>query len=129
VRFTASDVPRHMHACHCSICRRISGSAAMCVNVPAAGMAVTGEVRTYASSDWASRSFCGICGTPLWYRLNREGADYSLAAGVLDDLTGLVLDQEIYVDTKPAGYAFAGDHPRLTEAEFMATLGLPEGPA
>jgi hypothetical protein len=27
---------------------------------------------------------------------------------------------EIFVDNKPAGYAFAGDHPRLTEAEFLA---------
>ncbi len=130
VRFVAADVPDHMHACHCSICRKISGSATMCVNVPFAGMRVTGAeaVVTYASSDWAARSFCGRCGTPLWYRLTGDAeADYSLSAGTLDDLTGLVLNGEIYVDSKPAGYAYAGDHPRLTEAEFMATLALPDG--
>ncbi len=79
------------------------------------------NVVIYASSDWATRSFCGRCGTGLWYRSVGNDAGYIISAGTLDDLTGLVLTQEIYVDCKPDGYAFAGDHARLTRAEFEAT--------
>jgi hypothetical protein len=125
VRFVALDVPSHMHACHCSICRRISGSATISVSIPAAAMRVTGEehIVTYVSSEWAARSFCGTCGAGLWYRLTVvEEADYIVSAGTLDDLSGLVMDREIHIDTKPDGWAFAGDHPRLTAAEFEAML-------
>lgn len=125
VRYVAAEVPHHMHACHCTICRRISGAATLSVAVPFAAMQVTGQDRvvTYASSEWAARSFCGRCDSGLWYRQTGvEAADYVLSAGTLDDLTGLVLSQEIYVETKPDGYAFAGDHPRLTGPEFEATL-------
>jgi len=127
VRYSLAEVPQHMHACHCSICRKISGSATLSVAVPASAIRISGEAQvvTYVSSEWAARSFCARCGAGLWYRLTGEGAkdaDYILSAGTLDDLRGLVLDREIYVDSKPDGYAFAGDHPRLTGAEFEATL-------
>lgn len=125
VRYAVTDLPHHLHACHCTICRRISGAATMSISVPFAAIEVTGQdhVETYVSSEWAARSFCRRCGAGLWYRLTGvEAADYIISAGTLDDLTGLVLAQEIYVDSKPAGYAFAGDHPRLTAEEFEATL-------
>ncbi|MFN0115378.1 MAG: GFA family protein [Paracoccaceae bacterium] len=129
VRYVASDVPDHLHACHCTICRKISGSATISVNVPYAAMRIAGgeHVVFYSSSDWATRSFCGRCGSGLWYRLNGVDADYIISAGTLDDLRGLMLTKEIYVETKPDGYAFAGDHPRLTGAEFEATLNASAG--
>ena len=129
VRFAVSDLPHYLHACHCTTCRRISGSATMSLTVPASSLRIEGEahVVAYVSSDWAARSFCGRCGTGLWQRLTvgDSPADYFLSAGTLDDPSGLALTQEIYVDRKPDGYAFAGDHPRLTGAEFEATLDIP----
>ncbi|HBD89482.1 MAG: aldehyde-activating protein [Rhodobacteraceae bacterium GWE1_64_9] len=118
---------QHLHACHCTMCRRVSGGVAFSVMVPAAAMRVNGaeHVTTYASSDWAARSFCARCGSGLWYRLTQPDAataDYYLSAGTLDDPNGLPLTREIYIDTKPDGFAFAGDHSRLTGAEFEASL-------
>jgi hypothetical protein len=129
VRYVAADLEDHMHACHCSICRRISGSATMSVNVPFAAMRIEGaeHVAVYVSSDWATRAFCRRCGSGLWYRLTGDGADYVLSAGTLDALGGLRMTREIHVDMKPGGYAFAGDHPRLTGAEFEATLTMQAG--
>jgi len=126
VRYVAAELDDHMHACHCSICRRISGLATLSVTVPFAAMQIRGQehVIVYTSSDWATRAFCGRCGSGLWYRLNGEDADFILSAGTLDDLSGLTLTQEIHVEMKPQGYAFAGDHPRLTGAEFEATLTM-----
>ncbi len=127
VRYLVAEVPHHMHACHCSICRRISGSATLSVEVPQAAIQIEGQenVISYASSDWATRAFCGRCGSGLWYRLAETyaaDAPYILSAGTLDDPSGLVLAKEIYIDCKPDGYTFSGDHPRLTGAEFEATL-------
>lgn len=127
VSFRAASLPDHMHACHCSMCRRSSGSTGMTVIIAAADMTISGQdhIASYQSSDWAARSFCSRCGSGLWYRLtvpDAETADYYLSAGLLDDLSGLRLNQEIYIDLKPAGYAFSGDHTRLTAAEFEALL-------
>lgn len=127
VRFVAAEVPSHLHACHCSMCRRSSGSVGLSVKVPHAAMRIEGaeHVSSYVSSDWAARSFCTRCGSGLWYRLTQPDpvtADYYLSAGILDDLAGLTLDREIYIDCKPDAYAFAGAHSRLTGAEFEATL-------
>jgi hypothetical protein len=37
------------------------------------------------------------------------------------------LQDEIYIDQKPAVYDFVGDHPRLTGDEFMASLQEGDG--
>ncbi len=123
VRYVATQLPDHLHACHCGNCRRISGSATISVVVPYSGMRITGveHVGVYTSSDWATRSFCTRCGSGLWYRSIGDEAAFVISVGTLDDPTGLTLAKEIYVDCKPDGYAFAGDHPRLTRAEFEAT--------
>lgn len=127
VRYVVEDLPGHMHACHCSMCRRTTGSVSLSVVVPFAAMRVDGgeHVIAYRSSDWATRSFCGRCGSSLWYRLTEPDAataDYYLSLGTLDDGNGVALTREIHIDGKPDGYAFAGDHTRLTGAEFEATL-------
>ena len=52
-----------------------------------------------------------------------------LWCGTLDDVSDLQLGGEIYVDSKPPGYAFVGDHERLTGAEFLASIGAAPDPA
>ena len=127
VRYVAAQMPAHIHACHCSMCRRITGAMSLSVVVPFGAMQVEGaaHVSTYASSEWATRSFCSRCGAGLWYRLTQPDAataDYYLSVGTLDDPNGLPLTREIYIDAKPDGYALAGIHTRLTGAEFEASL-------
>lgn len=117
---------QHLHACHCTMCRRVSGGVAFSVMVPAAAMRVDGaaHVTSYASSDWAARSFCATCGSTLWYRMTGADApdDYYMAVGLLDDLSGLRLDHEIYIDRKPDAFAFAGPTHQQTEAQFLASI-------
>ena len=124
VRLQITGVNPDVHACHCENCRRQSGVCTMTVMVPPDGLTMQGTeaVKTYQSSDWAARSFCSRCGTSLWYRFTEPGeqADYFLNAGLLDDLTGLKLTQEIYYDRKPDAWAFADDTEKLTGAEVEA---------
>jgi hypothetical protein len=119
VTFTATDVEPHFHACHCSMCRRHAGGPTFSVNVGGIEFGGEAEITRYQSSDWAERGFCRHCGSHIFYRLKKSG-QYMIAAGAFDDPTPFVLSGEIYIDHKPAGYAFAGDHPRETEAEIDA---------
>jgi len=123
VTFTAEHVELEHHACHCGMCRRWSGGAGF-LGAACEGVAFTGELRRYVSSDWAERGFCGRCGTTLFYFLKPTGA-YTMGVGAFDDQTRSRLVREIFIDRKPGGYAFAGDHERWTEAETFARLTPP----
>ena len=79
------------------------------------------HIKVYSSSEWAERGFCGECGSNLFYRLKQTGK-HILCTGAFDDQTPFDLVGEIYVDEKPPGYDFAGDHPRQTGEEFLASL-------
>ena len=40
--------------------------------------------------------------------------------GLLDESAGLVMEREIFIDEKPDGYNFAGDHLKQTAEEVIA---------
>ena len=65
------QMPREVvyHAlCHCTDCRRASGSPVTAwALAPADQFAITGSPIAYASSEHALRHFCGNCGTSLFY--------------------------------------------------------------
>ena len=121
VTFTAEAVETDIHACHCGMCRRWSGGPAMAASVGAVSFEGEEHLGRYASSDWAERGFCSRCGTCLFYRL-MESDHYVLWVGAFDDPSAFKFAGEIFVDDKPGFYDFAGDHPRLTGEEFMASL-------
>lgn len=126
VQVAITDAPHEAGACHCTMCRRWTGSAFVTLAVPEDKMTVVGSdaIATYASSPWAGRHFCARCGSTLWYRLTGEGMprDYYMALGLLDDPNGIRLAHEIYIDFKPDGYAFAGPTHQMTGAEFEASV-------
>jgi len=70
VRYTVSGEPQHSSLCHCEGCRRSAGAPVVgWAAFAAADFALTqGEPVTYNSSRAAMRSFCGVCGTGLFYR-------------------------------------------------------------
>lgn len=123
VRLVAHGMERELGACHCKRCQRWSGSALVVVSVPAEGLKVEGRdaVATYVVPGRSERGFCRTCGSSLWFRyLDRPDATYDICVGLLDDASGLPLTHEIYIDEKPDGYAFAGEHRRETGAEREA---------
>lgn len=121
VSYRAEDVKTDIHACHCSMCRKWSGSAAMAASVGQVAFNDESLITRYDSSAWAQRGFCSRCGTNLFYYL-KEADHYVIWMGTFDDQSPFRLAGEIYIDEKPPSYDFAGDHQRLTGAEFMAWL-------
>lgn len=85
VRFTASAEPHHVSFCHCGDCRRASGAPVSAfVGFMAEEVKFVGqEPRTYGNGP-VTRSFCGVCGSPIAYVDARlEGRIY-LMLGIMD---------------------------------------------
>lgn len=76
VRVAGGHDPRP-GACHCRMCQRWSGGLFLCFNADADGVAVDGPIARHASSDFAERAFCSVCGSHLWMR-DRTANTYDL---------------------------------------------------
>ena len=130
IQFTLTPKNLNAHVCHCDMCRRWSGSVSMTIACEGPPNFSKGKdiMTTYKSSDWGERCFCSKCGTNLF--ANAPGFGYfGVSAGALEDEAHakLHLDEEIFIDKKPAFYNFAGERPRLTEAEFVAKVSGSSG--
>jgi hypothetical protein len=130
VSFTATNVSSEFGACYCEMCRRWNGDRFVGVHVSFEGMQVAGEnhIAVHKSSDWADRSFCKTCGSNLWYRLTDgpEAGNYSVALGLFDDVEGMVLAREFFVDRKDCLFELPEDRVQMTTAEINAKYGLSE---
>ena len=127
VTYSAEEVQTDIHSCHCGMCRRWTGGPALAAGVGKVTFSGSEYIVRYASSAWAERGFCRQCGTHLFYRL-KEADHYVMWMGTFDDPAPFTLAGEIYIDEKPTGYSLAGDHPRLTGDEFLASLQNKETP-
>jgi len=106
------------------MCRRWTGSGFMAASASGVVFDSSTELTRYASSDWAERGFCRTCGTTLFYFL-KPTKTYAMSVGSFDDDSRFRLVLEIFADHTPPGHAFAGDHPRWSEAETLARMTPP----
>ncbi len=132
VQYRVTAPIEHIGLCHCSMCRKHSGGLGLTAEIAPGGIDWTGDdnIQTYRSSDWAERGFCKRCGSSLFWRMTAPGPAQgmiSLSAGTLDDLNGLPLTTEIYIDHKPDSYAVAGDTIKMTQAEVEAAYAYEAG--
>lgn len=124
VSFTISNLRPDFGACHCEMCRRWTGSAFLGISVPVTAMQIEGldHIRRIQSSPWAERTWCGQCGSGLWYRVTADHAmseNYEVPIGLLDDADGLTFTREIFIDCKPDCFAYEGPHRLLTREQVM----------
>ena len=127
VTFEAESVDPHVHACHCSMCRGWTGGPMLAATANGVTFGGAEHIKRYQSSEWAERGFCAECGGTLFYHL--QGPDmYMIATGCFADQEQFALQGEIYIDEKPPGYNFAGEHPRMTGEEFLASIGMGDTP-
>lgn len=70
IRYQLAGEPNVVAACHCRDCRRSAGAPMVTwAMFPEAALTLTsGQPKTINSSGTAMRSFCGDCGTGLFYR-------------------------------------------------------------
>lgn len=122
VKFTLESPEDKVSACHCSSCVRWSSGPLLAVHCHGP-VHFDGEenITAYRSSDWAERGFCNKCGTNLFYRLVEPGT-YILSYGIFNGKKDFELENQIFIDEKPALYDFANKTPTMTGAEVFAAF-------
>lgn len=123
VRYTADARSMHVDTCHCSMCRKWSAGPMFTIDCgDSVKVADASQLGIYRSSDWAERCFCKACGTSLFYRLV-DKPFYAVSAETVDNRDGYTFTTQIFVDEKPAYYAFANKTKMMTGAEVFAAFG------
>lgn len=102
--------------CHCSKCRKITGTTAdaMIVVEEKSFSWVSGDelIAFYQADNGSSRSFCRNCGGSL---PNRDGAVYWVPAGILDTEYSATVKAHIYVGSKLDWEVIGGGAPQYEE--------------
>ena len=116
VRFEYGRPRGGVGMCHCSQCRKVSGTASNAVIVvPEAELRwLAGEElrKTITKPSGWHTTFCSVCGCPVPQLLPAGGA-YWVPAGALDDDPGPRIAGHIYVGSRASWDEIAGDAPRF----------------
>ena len=117
VAYEVEDAFGYALICHCSQCRRATGSAFK----PFGGIEV-GKVRVTAGEDALMRFggedahdlHCGTCGSLLW-SVVRDGAFAHVTYGTLRDAPSTAPGAHIFVGSKAPWYKIADGLPQFEE--------------
>ena len=94
-----------LYQCHCSKCRRVSGSSANAAMIVAREQLswLQGEqkIKKFADSSGFKSHFCAVCGSPL-PNLTRDDSAYWVPVGLLDDRGQLELGAHLYAGSRAA---------------------------
>lgn len=117
VQYTVADNFRYALNCHCSNCRRATGSAFK----PFGGIAREQLALTAGAdrlmrygSEAAHDAHCGACGSLLW-SLVQQGAVVHVTYGTLVDAPSLAPQAHIFVGSKAAWHTITDTLPQHAE--------------
>mgnify|MGYP003626169805 CR=1 FL=1 len=100
-------------ACHCFMCRKLSGHYEASLDVPRDRLLLTevAQVRWYASSKKVRRGFCGTCGSTLFFDpIHHDWIGISM--GAFDTTTDTRLSLHIFTADKGDYYDIADGLPQ-----------------
>lgn len=99
VRFQVRGPLRDVLICHCRECRRWSGHAFAATAARRVDLVIEGTSLVWSASpdseSGARRGFCRSCGSNLFWD-SAESPNISIAAGALDEPTGLTATAHVY---------------------------------
>jgi len=125
--------PRVTVACHCSACRKATGSAfGVWSLVPKDSFRWTSGSELlveFQSSDHAQRLFCKRCGTTLGNYSSRRPRVIHLAAGTLDRSPQLRIDLHAYTASKASWYEIHDAAPQHLDEPTRPSAGAGAGAA
>jgi hypothetical protein len=107
VQFELTEPFRRANHCHCSRCRKHSGTFGLTQGrVPREGFRLlAGEelVRVYRPDEGAAvKAFCGVCGSSLFGGTWPDGPEVSVRLGALDGDPGIRPQYHSFVDSRAA---------------------------
>ena len=113
VTFEVAGELRGPDACHCSMCRKVSGHYWASTDMALADLRLNGadKLSWYRSSEKVERGFCSVCGSALFWRpLFKDSI--AVAMGAFDTPTGTHLEKHIFVADKGDYYEIADGLPQ-----------------
>ena len=118
VRFETDAQLDNVVHCHCSQCRRQTGTHVAATRVPRQSLTIHGDenLTWFRSSEDAQRAFCARCGPALFWR-RIGGTNISIFAGAMDDQDALRAASHIYVADKPAWYTIDDGLPQYERSD------------
>ena len=121
VRYTITAPPLSVMACHCTSCRRQSGSA-FSVNliIRTEDMAVEGTMASWEDRDTSSgaplsREFCGTCGSPIRSVPSVSPQFLAVKAGTLVEPDRFAPSMHIWTSSALPWVVIPADLPRFAQ--------------
>ena len=119
IQFEFLGEPSDVSFCHCSICRKLSGSAfAAYIEVATPNLRVSqgaDRISSFAITDRLTKKFCAQCGTPLFTEHSAFPQFTYIGLGVLDDDRDIVPEYHQFVESKAKWYEINDDLPQFKE--------------
>jgi len=119
VSFEFESKPTNVSICHCTICRRTTGSAfGAYVKVADADLTLSGgadRLETYSVTDKLGTRFCRVCGSTVFARhADYPGFTY-ISLGTIDDEAGIRPMYHEFVGSKAAWFDIRDSLPQFRE--------------
>ena len=118
VQFEISGQASGISQCHCSLCRKASGTAAIATfSVPAGQLKwLSGEdiVKTFERPSGYGNTFCSVCGSPV-PDADAKRTRFSIPAGLLDGDPPLRVTQHIFMGSMAEWEKTAAEAPHFDE--------------
>ena len=104
--------------CHCSKCRKVSGTGSNAVHWarPDNVVWISGRenIKTYSKPDGWGPAFCSNCGSPLPH-MNTDKTMWFVPAGLLDEDPEVGVRDHIWLSSKPTWDVIGDDAPQFQE--------------
>ena len=121
VQYEVSDRSklRPVIACHCEQCRRFSGHVIAASGALYKYFTLKKEdtLRWYSYIDGVRQGFCGECGCSLFFDYPKQER-VSIAAGSLDDSSGIKLEAQIYCAEAGSYYTAHPEGEMVEDGDF-----------
>lgn len=120
VRFGFASKPTDVSACHCSICRRITGSAfGTYVQVSEAELTLScgaEDLSDYEISAMSSTHFCRNCGSTVFARHADFPKSVFVYLGAIDENADIRLMYHEYVGSKASWFEILDSLPQFEQS-------------
>ena len=115
ISYQVTGEPAHSAACWCDDCRKSAGATPVVWTLfPDEAITIMGEPVSYQSSPGTTRSFCGTCGTGLFFRNQAIFPNQTdVQAATFDDKEAFPPQAHIQVADAPVWMATHGDLPKF----------------
>jgi hypothetical protein len=115
IQYEYAGAPEEVIHCHCESCRRQTSSpVATFVMVKASRLTFTrGQPKEFGSSPGVWRSFCGECGSPIFYRSDRRPEIVDLYLGTLNDPNVVAPRCHVHAGEQLAWFEILDELPRF----------------